>query len=477
MDSRKSLVNAFVLSSCNGFSIDRSDQIDPSENDTDSIWTSWYMIAINFLSLVVIVVSLSICCCFKSSDSIKQESYSDPQPEVKEENKEETDKTIEGIDVSSNENEPVQNTPAIDNKAFEQSECTLEKEADRISQESFKESKESDANELEMIPGFFKCLNPHCNFGQILDNPEDTNLVTCYECGTKSCYTCKSLWHEGIKCKDFKGDEQLTKSNPEKDEEMERRRTEETTYECTICVRDDLLLEEMLPATNCNHDEEICLTCFDAYITAEMRNRGNISDIKCPHTECEKTFSGKDIFEFAKGETVDKFSNLALIKELGNMSDFRWCKAEGCGFGQLHEDKHNPIVTCIKCKAKSCFAHDVPWHYGKSCEEFTKEVGDSDLSFKEWSDQNAKKCPKCGVPCEKDDGCDHVKCRCGFEFCWTCLADFDVIRKNDNTFHDKACRFHADNLKMDLATEKLMKSMGVNMNLQNRLLSRNRIQS
>ena len=39
---------------------------------------------------------------------------------------------------------------------------------------------------------------------------------------------------------------------------------------------------------------------------------------------------------------------------------------------------------------------------------------------------------------------------CGYEFCWICLADYDQIRKKDNSFHDRKCKFHSDNLGMTI---------------------------
>ena len=73
------------------------------------------------------------------------------------------------------------------------------------------------------------------------------------------------------------------------------------------------------------------------------------------------------------------------MKQLGSMEDFRWCKAEGCGSGQLHEGGDSAqIVICFKCKAKSCYLHDVPWHYGETCEEFGKKVKEDDQTMENY---------------------------------------------------------------------------------------------
>merc|ERR1719350_354509 len=42
------------------------------------------------------------------------------------------------------------------------------------------------------------------------------------------------------------------------------------------------------------------------------------------------------------------------------------------------------------------------------------------------SDEGAvKQCPRCGVFIEKDGGCDHVTCQCGYDFLWSTLEAWD----------------------------------------------------
>jgi hypothetical protein len=54
-----------------------------------------------------------------------------------------------------------------------------------------------------------------------------------------------------------------------------------------------------------------------------------------------------------------------------------------------------------------------------------------------------KTCPGCEEQYvkEDDDQCDHMKCPCGKEFCWQCLADRDVIEKHGNHYHKPSCKF------------------------------------
>jgi len=56
-----------------------------------------------------------------------------------------------------------------------------------------------------------------------------------------------------------------------------------------------------------------------------------------------------------------------------------------------------------------------------------------------------KRCPRCGNACQKEDedSCDHMRCICGMEFCWTCLADRTVIFHHGNHYHFPDCRFYS----------------------------------
>ncbi|KAM7192229.1 hypothetical protein V8F33_008503 [Rhypophila sp. PSN 637] len=60
-------------------------------------------------------------------------------------------------------------------------------------------------------------------------------------------------------------------------------------------------------------------------------------------------------------------------------------------------------------------------------------------------DQTTKQCPGCKCRIERNRGCSHMTCtNCTWEFCWDCLADYNMIRLGDNTCHKRSCRWHPD---------------------------------
>ena len=132
---------------------------------------------------------------------------------------------------------------------------------------------------------------------------------------------------------------------------------------------------------NCKHEEVICTGCFNQYIKEQLNGAGKTDLISCPLENCEHILSREETLEFSNYENRKRFDHLKTFKMLSAMDEFRWCKAERCGSGQLHENGEDcPIVTCNACGSKSCYIHQVPFHFGTTCKDY-------DLFLQENEDQ------------------------------------------------------------------------------------------
>lgn len=61
-----------------------------------------------------------------------------------------------------------------------------------------------------------------------------------------------------------------------------------------------------------------------------------------------------------------------------------------------------------------------------------------------WIAQQCKRCPNCSSLIEKEGGCDHMTCAfCTNEFCWSCFADYNAIRRDGNHRHAPDCKHYA----------------------------------
>jgi len=79
-------------------------------------------------------------------------------------------------------------------------------------------------------------------------------------------------------------------------------------------------------------------------------------------------------------------------------------------------------VLC-KCGFKFCFKCGEEDHAPASCQMLQQWLDKckNESETAHWIIANTKKCPKCLVRIEKNQGCNHMTCRsCKYEFCWVC---------------------------------------------------------
>lgn len=105
------------------------------------------------------------------------------------------------------------------------------------------------------------------------------------------------------------------------------------------------------------------------------------------------------------------------------MPDFRRCLAPKCGSGQVHADDDGPLFICYACGTKMCIHHQVRWHEGDTCREYDYRMDGTQKKKEEKASEATKKkttkaCPSCQAPIEKNDGCDHMVCKCSHNFSW-----------------------------------------------------------
>eukprot|EP00943_MAST-04B_sp_MAST-4B-sp1_P007402 g7402.t1 len=216
--------------------------------------------------------------------------------------------------------------------------------------------------------------------------------------------------------------------------------------ECVVCYETYNKMEENFPTlSDCKHEPTVCKGCLDKHVLEEMNGKGNIEDLKCPSASCTVKFTHSDVKKVTQKSTFERYDDILTKRFLSKMSNFTWCKAEGCGSGQCHLDEHRcPIMTCSACGRRSCFTHNIPWHEGQTCTQYDEALAaerDGDRLNMEYIRRVGKQCPSCKIAIEKNDGCDHMTCRnCGHEFCWLCLADWGPINRDGCHRHRRTCR-------------------------------------
>jgi len=87
------------------------------------------------------------------------------------------------------------------------------------------------------------------------------------------------------------------------------------------------------------------------------------------------------------------------------------CMGEGCSECLSEKD--------VKRLAPELFAGFCKNKY-EQYEGRLKAVFIEDDAFGQWARRNTQGCPRCHVLVQRSEGCNHMSCRCGHEFCYKC---------------------------------------------------------
>lgn len=147
------------------------------------------------------------------------------------------------------------------------------------------------------------------------------------------------------------------------------------TYECEVCW-DDVTADEQA-FLDCGH--YTCKGCMVRHINAQVEMM-NISGMKCPHRKtmiCQSHISEAEVKSLLP---KDDFANYTRQKE----------------------------------RQRELLAH-------------ANDKTNVDPVFAKWLKENAKHCPGCNVPVQKNGGCSHMTCvvdGCKSEWCWYCRGPY-----------------------------------------------------
>lgn len=214
---------------------------------------------------------------------------------------------------------------------------------------------------------------------------------------------------------------------------------------CAICFEE--LDNNNKFSLQCNHI--FCKECVIEYLKEEIKN-SRVLNITCPQKECKTAFT-KDILQnLLDEEYMYKYNKYLQREKLKNNPDLVPCPIVNCeGYANkteadnnkensdsnkvntnvknrlIQEDENSISLKVISKKRKKyicnighpfCSLCNKAWHGDTDCEE-DKEIKD----FATYSGFIVKKCPKCHVWTEKNEGCNHMTCKlCEYNWCWLC---------------------------------------------------------
>ncbi|GMP80632.1 hypothetical protein CsSME_00035653 [Camellia sinensis var. sinensis] len=197
---------------------------------------------------------------------------------------------------------------------------------------------------------------------------------------------------------------------------------EPSQFSCGICFEE---IESWRKFRNQTCSHSFCYDCTSKHITAKIQD--NVKIILCPEVDCRAPLDFNTCRQIIPNDILVKWDE-SLCKSLIPESQTVYCPFMDC-LAMLVNDSGEVIkkIECPACWRSICARCGVPWHLEFTCEEFErlnakkKKGKDDDGLVKELAKKKSwRKCPNCKIYVEKTEGCLHITCRCGYEFCYRC---------------------------------------------------------
>ncbi|CAL5001798.1 unnamed protein product [Urochloa decumbens] len=208
-------------------------------------------------------------------------------------------------------------------------------------------------------------------------------------------------------------------------------------HPCSICM------EPMAPGAahrggaSCAH--AFCRACLSGHVRAKLESGGAAGGavVRCPDASCAGALDPELCRGALPSEVFERWCR-ALCESLFLGARRTYCPFPDCS-EMMVADEGGECVTqseCQVCRRLFCARCRVaPWHAGVTCDEYQrrakKDSGREDMMLLEMAEEMRwKRCPKCQFFVDKIDGCPHIRCRCGFEFCYRCGTTWGSTHSN-----------------------------------------------
>ncbi|KAF8027481.1 LOW QUALITY PROTEIN: hypothetical protein BT93_E0401 [Corymbia citriodora subsp. variegata] len=187
---------------------------------------------------------------------------------------------------------------------------------------------------------------------------------------------------------------------------------------CHICM-DEKSSKEMFKGLRCTHS--FCVECMGKYVASKIKE--SESTVTCPDLKCKIVLEPHVCRSILPREVLDRWEDV-LCESVALESQKFYCPFKDCS--AMLVDDGVEVVTVDVSGLPEVDLRAVPWHAGMECAEFrmmkrgAREENSDDMMTKLAESNRWRRCPKCKFYVEKVDGCRHIYCRCGHEFCHGC---------------------------------------------------------
>ena len=188
--------------------------------------------------------------------------------------------------------------------------------------------------------------------------------------------------------------------------------------ECPIC-------DDVVDAADAHSfsGHVFCRECAASYLRSALTVGRAAITTTCPALHCTKPVSDTDFYTLLAHADAKRYESFLVRSFVEESRRIKWCPGTSCSVAIRALSPTTRTVVCTQCATAFCFACDSEYHEPATCPQLAlwKAKCASESETASWIIANTKKCPKCHVRIEKNQGCNHITCRsCAYEWCWVC---------------------------------------------------------
>ncbi|KAM0882341.1 hypothetical protein ACQ4PT_032361 [Festuca glaucescens] len=202
---------------------------------------------------------------------------------------------------------------------------------------------------------------------------------------------------------------------------------------CPICCKERR--GSQMIKVGCSHT--FCYSCLIAYV--EEKLHASKLPIRCPQLRCKYHISAGECKSFLPVSSYESLERAFAMAGTSVMERF-YCPFPNCSvlldlsqhFLRASSSSQSDLncIECPECHGDICINCGVPWHIMMGCDEYQslplEDRDAGDLSLNRLAQNNRwRRCNGCRSMIELTQGCFHMTCWCGHEFCYSCGAEYN----------------------------------------------------
>lgn len=242
----------------------------------------------------------------------------------------------------------------------------------------------------------------------------------------------------------------LGKISKEHEKRVKRAKKTHGTLECSICYRDDLLIDDMVECTN---EHLCCRSCTRTHIDVCFQE--GKCRFACVESSCSGEYTIQLVNELLSPKDVQR-----LHKRLQEVN-IRQAAIDGleccphCPYAVIVENPDDKVFRCLnpECMKETCRLCKEPNHIPLRCDEVEKGL---ELEMRKFIEEHVseamiRKCPRCTQRFYKVEGCNKMTCSsCGLFICYVCretINGYDHFTNNEKcTLSNQSDKLHYEEM-------------------------------